>query len=777
MSEAAASNSSSGNDVIDVDNNEDTQSGSGLNNNANPTAAASNSQDSNEPDLPPIGSGVLFSNVSWAYSLNYFRKCDDETSICRLCEQESKKKFKHNIQIHFKTTNFGTSGLKAHFKAKHKQVWEIVAAALQKFEKEEEKRKEDKRKGKSADGTKQLKLFSNNNNQVQIQVVNHCPETQRRWDKAVVNYLCQTFSSFSSCEKHQILLLALYPSGKFKIKIRSRKTISAHVSLQAEALMKDMIKVLTVLKETRGLSGIGMTSDMWSADRIKESYISLTLQLLDDNFEMIRMTPFVSYFGNLSHSGVNIRAKLEEKLRKLQIIDPKIQLYMTMDNASPNKTAMRNMDRVEALWCIIHTAMLCVEDATDIVVCHVEVTKLLKKAHELVVFVRRTENRRCVLKNACQKTNISFSLPARCVETRFNTNAIMLESILKLKPALQYIQTNYNGDDKWDDNILTNREFNVAESLVKSLECIKIATKCWEIETDASIQHAIPQLYNIQEELKKLRIGVNVDAAVIDFAESLSKEFEKPHRFPKCGTNNKFYRLAHLLDPNFRGCVLEEPDINCYAETKADLLEMCKKYEQPEPEEQPTDSADIEDEILPELPTLVSLTGMERLKKRRRINSGAAAGQTQDLSKAEIEFLNYENLSIDSDKISILEWWNQMKSVFPLLSSCAREVLCLPVSSSSSERAFSIGGQVLMPRRCSLKSNKIEDLCIIKINQDRVENYVEKYKMTKEKVDINDVRADNDEEGDILEDEVSMEEVGEPTDTSDSVFNDLLRDL
>ena len=91
----------------------------------------------------------------------------------------------------------------------------------------------------------------------------------------------------------------------------------------------------------------------------------------------------------------------------------------------------------QALWCIIHTAMLCVEDATDIVVCHIEVTKLLTKAHELVVFIRRTENRRCVLKNACQKANISFSLSARCVETRFNTNAIMLVSILKLKPAFR----------------------------------------------------------------------------------------------------------------------------------------------------------------------------------------------------------------------------------------------------------------------------------------------------------------------------------------------------
>lgn len=40
--------------------------------------------------------------------------------------------------------------------------------------------------------------------------------------------------------------------------------------------------------------------------------------------------------------------------------------------------------------------------------------------------------------------------------------------------------------------------------------------------------------------------------------------------------------------------------------------------------------------------------------------------------------------------------------------------------------------------------------------------------MTKEKVDINEVRADNDEEGDILEDEVSMEEVGEPTDASNT---------
>ena len=45
--------------------------------------------------------------------------------------------------------------------------------------------------------------------------------------------------------------------------------------------MNDMVKVLKLMIENRGLGAIGMTSDIWSADHIKESYISLTLQLLD----------------------------------------------------------------------------------------------------------------------------------------------------------------------------------------------------------------------------------------------------------------------------------------------------------------------------------------------------------------------------------------------------------------------------------------------------------------------------------------------------------------
>ena len=95
-------------DEIDVDDIEEVPSGS--DDNANEGANSQDRNPSNTDDLPPIGSGKLSANISWAYSLNYYRRSDDDTAICRLCEQESKKKFKKNIQTHFKTTNFGTSG-------------------------------------------------------------------------------------------------------------------------------------------------------------------------------------------------------------------------------------------------------------------------------------------------------------------------------------------------------------------------------------------------------------------------------------------------------------------------------------------------------------------------------------------------------------------------------------------------------------------------------------------------------------------------------------------
>ena len=42
----------------------------------------------------------------------------------------------------------------------------------------------------------------------------------------------------------------------------------------------------------------------------------------------------------------------------------------------------------------------------------------------------------------------------------------------------------------------------------------------------------------------------------------------------------------------------------------------------------------------------------------------------------------------------MLKWWNAHRNQFPLMSQAVREVLCVPASSSASERALGIGGLI-----------------------------------------------------------------------------------
>ena len=70
---------------------------------------------------------------------------------------------------------------------------------------------------------------------------------------------------------------------------------------------------------------------------------------------------------------------------------------------------------------------------------------------------------------------------------------------------------------------------------------------------------------------------------------------------------------------------------------------------------------------------------------------------TFDQIKRELDmYLHYPCLDIDK---SPLEWWKLECKRMPLLSIAARKYLCVCATSVTSERVFSIGGQVVSSRR------------------------------------------------------------------------------
>ena len=58
--------------------------------------------------------------------------------------------------------------------------------------------------------------------------------------------------------------------------------------------------------------------------------------------------------------------------------------------------------------------------------------------------------------------------------------------------------------------------------------------------------------------------------------------------------------------------------------------------------------------------------------------------------------------------LDILQWQKSLESTFPILARFARDILAVPVSTVSSESAFSSCGRILDDRRMSLKSDMVE---------------------------------------------------------------------
>jgi hypothetical protein len=77
-------------------------------------------------------------------------------------------------------------------------------------------------------------------------------------------------------------------------------------------------------------------------------------------------------------------------------------------------------------------------------------------------------------------------------------------------------------------------------------------------------------------------------------------------------------------------------------------------------------------------------------------------------------YLDSDNVAAYEDDFDILNWWHEHKLTYPILSIMARDIMSVPVSTTSSESTFSLSGRILEDRRRRLNSETVEMLVCIK---------------------------------------------------------------
>ena len=90
--------------------------------------------------------------------------------------------------------------------------------------------------------------------------------------------------------------------------------------------------------------------------------------------------------------------------------------------------------------------------------------------------------------------------------------------------------------------------------------------------------------------------------------------------------------------------------------------------------------------------------------------SGASLGITSELSS----YLDSDTANQFDDDFNILNWWQEHKHTYPILSISAKDVLSVPVSAISSESAFSLTGKIIEECRHQLAPETAEMLSCIK---------------------------------------------------------------
>ena len=383
-----------------------------------------------------------------------------------------------------------------------------------------------------------------------------------------------------------------------------------------------------------------------------------------------------------SHTGMNIKLKIDSMLDRLGLANSEIPLFAVNDSAANAKKAIQLSEHLIQILCAIHKLQLCIEDVmkTRLLFAGVaSIVDLLTKTKGLAQYVKRSGPALNALKAACKEEKVKFKTLKNPNETRWNSKHANLKSVLHVKKALVKLAEQDETND-WSSRMLSPAEWKLAEGVVKVLELPLHVTKVWEAEVRPTMNLVISELFTMTEKLKQIDNNMKNCRFTRDFARMLRGKVlqsEPIKRFPMCGAEEEIYRYGNYLDPVFKGVHLEA--LEALQKTKQEMVE---RWDEADDEEEGKEEDEDED------PTTKLLNARKKLAEKQKNSS--------KLRREMVTYEDMECLAPDGDR---LEWWRHHKDLLPLLAKAAQEILAIPCSSSKSERIFSIGGQVSMQYR------------------------------------------------------------------------------
>jgi hypothetical protein len=491
------------------------------------------------------------------------------------------------------------------------------------------------------------------------------------------------------------------------------------------------------------VQAISFTTDLWSS-RAAEPYMAFTIHYISAEFVLKSYTlGCISFAGR--HTGVNIAEQFDVVIGELGLSDDIRTTCVTDGGSNMLAAAKKSKWMNNRLACNDHLLHLAVIQSVKEVA---EVENAVEQCKSLSKNTHKSVNNCERIRMACDASvNSSKPVTYRKIispcPTRWNSQYMCITSILEMRSALESIR---DSTDRKDEDlgklIPTKHQFTLLEHVARVLGYAAAVSEVFSADKTVTA-HLIPiAIFNMLDKIKKVRtenFPSYLKELVVKFINAFITEIEG--RFPDFGTKkSNDIAMAHFFDPSYKGVLLNKVNALDEAGSRFDQIKRaifqsnrseaetisdneslnCKPRTSPEPDAMDRLYLDWMNKEPTRISVEQSLTGVSHIEK---------------------EFEDYLKMAKPTKSSCILEWWKVNSSRLPSLSKLARSYLAIPASSSSSERMFSIAGNIINCRRTKLAPESVNKLVFIRDN-------IQKVKITK--WNLKD-QTEFDEEEDLFE--------------------------
>ncbi len=291
--------------------------------------------------------------------------------------------------------------------------------------------------------------------------------------------------------------------------------------------------------------------------------------------------------------------------------------------------------------------------------------------------------------------------------TRWGSRLQMIERVLEQEKAITQVLA---ADKKTRHLVPTWQDIMVLESVTAALKPLQDFTDALSGEAYISVSYLKPVIHLLNTEIlspkeSDTELTKEIKTKALEY---LNDKYTDP-------ATDELLTMATFMDPIFKTMYmstekLEEIKVRAASETEALLVENSALVESSLAEDQPEREREA---------ATAPLSSAKKPRKslgsffKKTCSASASCSQRQIIEQ---ELNSYILAMAPDSETDPLEWWRFHGSNFSHLSCLAKKYLCIPATSSPSERAFSTGGNVVTCSRVALKPEMVNRLVFLAQN-------------------------------------------------------------